>query len=207
MYQVFTMSPDGSTIVYVARQGGDPSFNLYKVAINGGTPIRLNPPRSFPNKYLWFTITPDSRYVIFASDQEIPNVSELYGVPLVGGATTKLSLPIPADRRLMVFWVAPDSKYVVYATGYDDPKRAEWVLTSMVSASLEGGGYASFKETLASGDILDFQFTPNGEYILYRADSDGDRSFEVYAIPVQPLFTTASIKPLRPRSYLPILVR
>ncbi len=84
----FRVSADSSRVAYLADQTTNNSHELFSVAINGGSVIRLNAPlpkfgsvtsRS-EDRYV---ITADSRRVIYIADQDIDEVYELYSV-LIG---------------------------------------------------------------------------------------------------------------------------
>jgi Tol biopolymer transport system component len=200
----FSMSPDGATIVYSAYTSSDSSRNLYRVPVEGGSPVQLTPTRPFSGGDMTFWISPDGRYIVYSADLTVQHQSELYTVPLMGGPTRKLNLPIPLNQQIFQFFICPDSRLVVYALYHYDPQEEPSVITALISARIDGSNYVSLKDTLATGNILDFSFTPDGTQVIYGADQDSNGQSETYSVSTYPLFLRGSLKPVHPVSYLPL---
>jgi hypothetical protein len=65
----FRISPDGRYAVYLADQDTDGVFELYRVLLGGGSPVRLNPLLPFGRNVTSFRISPDSGRVLYIADQ------------------------------------------------------------------------------------------------------------------------------------------
>ncbi|HEY1016478.1 MAG TPA: hypothetical protein VGE07_27455, partial [Herpetosiphonaceae bacterium] len=38
---------------------------------------------------------------------------------------------------------------------------------------------------VAPGDVVDYAISPNGLYVVYRADQNQDESFNLYSVPIE----------------------
>ncbi|KPU83028.1 translocation protein TolB, partial [Marinosulfonomonas sp. PRT-SC04] len=67
-------SPDGKTVVYSLSSGGN--TDIYRMAVNGGTPVRLT---SAPSIETAPSFSPDGKQIVFESDRS--GSQQLYSVP------------------------------------------------------------------------------------------------------------------------------
>ena len=75
----FQISPNGRYAVYLEDQDTDGVLELYSVLLDGGSPVRLNPPLLLPGRNVTsFQIIPDSSRVVYRADQDTDEVFELY---------------------------------------------------------------------------------------------------------------------------------
>lgn len=144
--RAFKISPDGQRVLYVADQNTPGVFELFSVAISGGTVEKVNGTLiaggSVKSGLFDFQFSPDSRSIYYLADQEIAGLTELftaYDAPAVeftqsgyviaedGTLTPQLAL-----RRNGIL-MAPSSVRV-QLTGLPDGGTAKG------GASLGGGG-------------------------------------------------------------------
>jgi Tol biopolymer transport system component len=176
------ISPDGSTVVYLADQDVDGMNELYSVPITGGTPVKLNPPLiANGDVSADFAITPDSRRVVFLADDRREGASELFSAPVAGGAATRLNRAIPTGGGLFGFDLSPDSRTVVYVgEQYTD------AVVELYSVPVSGGTITKLNRPLGGGrNILNRLFiTPDSSRAVYLADQDTNGVNELYSVPI-----------------------
>jgi hypothetical protein len=87
----FTLTPDGSTILFVGGvDDGVSGDHLYKVPVTGGTAIMLDDPSLHGD--LDSPAVTDGTYAYFVGDQGIDNDhNEWFKVPIVGGPQTQIT--------------------------------------------------------------------------------------------------------------------
>ncbi len=177
----FQISPNGTRVVYSADATDNGSFNLYSVAITGGSSTQLNGALGGaagvePD----FVISPDSTKVAYRSDELTDNVLELYSVPITGGTPIKLNSVLPSGGDVAEQAIAADNLHVIY--------RADQVsdgVNELFSVSINGGTPVKLNPTPASsGDVLDFAISPDGARVIYRADQVTNDLNELFSVPV-----------------------
>ena len=198
----FEISPDASRVVYVADQDTNEVFELYSVPIDGSAaPVKLSGPMVAGGRVALFggifQIAPDGQRVVYLAEQDTDGVIELYSAPIDGSsAPVKLSGLMVAGGDLSpsaqtlgapCFRFSPDASRVVYRADQDTDEVFE-----LYSAPLDGSA-ASVKlngTMVAGGDVTmayglgDFQVSPDGARVVYRADQDADDVFELFSVPI-----------------------
>ncbi len=90
-------------------------FDLYRVSIDGGPAVQLNPPLVAGGSVEYFEVSHDGATVAYRADQDTDGVFELYTVPSTGGPATKISGPLVAGGSVQnAFGWAPDDSWLVY---------------------------------------------------------------------------------------------
>ena len=80
------ISPDGKTVVYVLREGGQRSLWLRQVATNSN--VQIVPPSEM--KIGRETFSPDGNYIYYRADDRDNPQGALYQVPVLGGVPRKI---------------------------------------------------------------------------------------------------------------------
>ena len=178
----FQVSPDGSTVVYLANKDTDEVLELYSVPIGGGPTTKLN--GTLPvggGVSSGFKISPDGSTVVYRADQDTDNVTELYGVPIGGGPTTKLNGTLPLHGDVLTgFQVSPDGSTVVYLADQNTDNVNE-----LYGVPIGGGPTTKLSGTLpVDGDVVFSQVSPDGSTVVYLADQDTNNVFELYSVPI-----------------------
>jgi Tol biopolymer transport system component len=121
-----TLSPDGHSLAFHARNDGEKSAALMLLPAEGGEPRTLLTIRQ-PESFLLgsFTWTPDSREILAARTRN--RVSEIWRVPVDGSAPSKIDFP---EMIVNVLRLNPDGKTVAFFGG---ASRSEiWVLQNFL---------------------------------------------------------------------------
>jgi len=184
----FSLSPDGTRVVYRADQDTAGVFELYSVPVGGGTPVELNGPlvaggdvvAVYPNPE-GPVISPDGTRVVYAADQETDEVVELYSVPIAGGPVVKLNGPLVTGGDVLVSYglgndyvVSPDSSRVLYLADQELDGKIE-----LYSVPIAGGATVKLSGTLASDqDVFSMEISPDSSRVVY-VDSVGLHSVPV----------------------------
>jgi hypothetical protein len=178
----FAVSPDSTSVVYIADQTINDVFELYRTVFFGGANSKLNPDYVAGKNVDAFLILPNSAGVIYRADQNTVGVSELYSL-LFATAPVNVRLvapPLVVGQNVGAFAATPDSLNVVYIVNrplVSDPNQLFIVPTA-------GGGNIQLNGVLVvpGGNVTDFAVTPNGLSVVYRADQDTDEVFELYRV-------------------------
>ena len=120
---LYRITPDGSHVVYRAKQDQADVNELYSVPIAGpaSATVKLNSPLVAGGEVLGFEISPDSQRVVYSADQAIDNIDELYSVPLSRRPARHQAECRPRRRRQRrrPAKISSDSRYVVYYADQD----------------------------------------------------------------------------------------
>jgi WD40 repeat protein len=182
----FSITPDGTSVVYLADQQIDQVFELYRVLFsNPQSSVKLNPALSSgqtvnQSAATPFAVTPDSTKVVYIADQDTANVDELYQVSFLNPLnSTKLNSPLVAGGNVINFAIAPNSVSVVYL--------ADEVIDQVFEifpASVTGpGSGTSLNPPLVAGqNVTTFAVTPDSTAVIYRADETTTGVFELYRV-------------------------
>jgi formylglycine-generating enzyme required for sulfatase activity len=190
----FAVSPDGQRVVYMADQDTDDLLEFYSVPIQGppSAGVKISGPMSpGGNMYYWFLVkfSPDSQRVVYKVDQETPGVWDLYSVPIVGpsSAGVKLNRPISGSGSAYTdYSITPDGSRVVFTA----PSEDDYVY-DLYSVPIEGPASAAVKlnRTLPDGSSVssgpgEVLISPDSSTVVYRADQDRYRRWELYSVPI-----------------------
>jgi Tol biopolymer transport system component len=166
------ISPDSSTVVYLADQDTLDWFDLYGVPIDGGPAVSLTSgtAASIDN----FVISPDSSRVIYANG--VSSGVDLFSVPVGGGERVRLNqaglLQNGDDYR-----ISPVGPTVVFRSDEEVPGDFELYRTPV-----GGGTPVKVNGPLVPGsDVLEFHLSPDGATVFYYARDElgGDGTYRV----------------------------
>lgn len=104
----FKITQDGERVLYIADAEANGSFNLYSVAITGGTSVRLNAIAGGVSEFLEDPTAEGARVVF---EQTIGTVTSWWSVPVTGGTPVPVPPPMPEPVR------SPDGQWIVYGAG------------------------------------------------------------------------------------------
>lgn len=173
----FQVSPDGTTVVYQANQETDNRFELFRVPVAGGTPIKVNGPE-VESDVREYAISPDSSLVVYLISRASGNtfVAELWAAPLAGGTPFHLTSAISINS-VRGFEFTPDGSLVVFDAEFDSSREIMTVPISGGTVNRISGNPAQI------GFASEFAISPDGQRVAYRAlGSDGTTSLRTTTI-------------------------
>jgi len=176
----FQLTSDGRHAVYLADQEHDAAVELYSVALDGGTPRKLNPPLPSgadvgPRQFAALALTPDGRQVVYGADAEQDDRNELYLVPLDGSAPARRLSGGEGDVLRMQ--LSADGTRLVYATA-----------TQLYSAVLDGSrGVRELGPVGQGGGIQSFALAPDGARVVYRGNAQRSVPIGLFSVPIDGL--------------------
>ena len=148
------ISPDGKDIAFTYK--GD----IYKVASNGGTAVRLTTQPSYESNPVW---SPDGSKIAFASDRN--GGRDVYVMDSKGGSAKRLTFN-SASEIPEAF--TPDGKSVVYSASIQDPTSSAVFptgrMSELYSVSINGGRPVQIIGTPA----VAVSYLPDGKSFLYQ---------------------------------------
>lgn len=180
--QAFALTPDKSTVVYIADQDTNDVFELYAVSLsNPGFSTKLNPTGfaiANGKNVASFKVLPDGSGVIYLADQDSDGVNELYLVRFaIPGASTKLNDMLVSNGNVWDFDVTADSRTVVYRADQDIDTVNELYQRGINPSTAPTKLHDNL---LAGRSVTSFKILPDSSGVIYLADEDTDQVFEIY---------------------------
>jgi hypothetical protein len=114
----FLITPDSSSVVYIADQDTDELFELYRTVFNNPPPLPTKLSGVFPaggTGVFSIAAIPESSGVVYIADQDQAGTREVYRVSFAAaGFPTKLNPAFAPGKRAEEIAVTSDSESVVY---------------------------------------------------------------------------------------------
>jgi hypothetical protein len=177
----FAVTPDNTSVVYIADQDFNEVFELFRTVFFGGGNTKLNPAYAPGQNVETFVILPNSTGVIYRANQNTVTVNELYRVLFATAPSTDrlVSPPLVVGQNVGAFAATPDSLNVVYIA--NRPLSSDPNQLFIVPAA--GGANIKLNDVLVlNGNVTDFAVTPDGLSVVYRADQNVDEVFELFRV-------------------------
>ena len=179
----FKISPNSARVIYQVDQDTAGRQELYSVPIGGGVSTKLNLTLGTGRNVIAFDISPTSSRVFYVADAGTDNVFHLYSVPITGGASVRLSVDRGSNWDIDNFAVSPNGTTVVYrhiTTAFGDGEI--W----SVPAVGPSDSAMIINRALTSGGAVqpDFEISPDGTRVIYRADASVDETYELFSVPI-----------------------
>ena len=189
------ISLNSQYVIYIADQEVDGVYELYRVPIEGGTPVKLNPPLVSGGGVKSQKISPDNKHIIYLADQEVDDVYELYSVPIEGSTPVKLNAPLVSGgdvktrTYLMRFdsiefdpVISRDGTHVVYIADQETDEIDE-----LYSVPINGGTPVKLNPPLVSGGMVSGlpSISSDDRYVVYQAVQDTEGVVELYSVPIE----------------------
>ncbi len=177
----FSISPDGTRVVYAADQETDGVLELYTAPITGAPSSKIsgvmNPVGSGISR---FSISPDGARVVYSATQDSGLRLDIYSVAITGGAVAKLNATPPLLGSVAGFVISPNSTRVVYWTDQDSDVHDE-----LYGVPIAGGTAIQLNGALANGaSIYNIIISLDSNRVVYTADQDIFLEREVLSVPV-----------------------
>ncbi len=180
----FLLDPSGQNVLFRADRDGPSDFELWIAPVDGSGPIRKLTPG--PDGRVAFgrtdaQLTSDGTRVVFT--YSLANgPDELYVVPLDGSQPPlRLNDPLPDGRDVFDFLLTEDDLVVFRADVVFEDRIGLYVVPADGSAAqvkLQGN-------LVNGGDVsADYAVTPDGQWVVYRADETVDDRNDLYIVPI-----------------------
>ncbi|MSR63153.1 MAG: hypothetical protein EXS08_11985 [Planctomycetes bacterium] len=175
------ITPDGLHVVYRADQAQDDVIELFAVAIDGSAgPLALHPPLVPGGDVIEQHLSPDGSCVVFLADAATDEVFELFRARITApGIPLRLNAALPPNGDVTPgFSIRAGSLRVVYRADQEQNNVHE-LFEVPLNASLPPSKLNA--PLVTGGDVLgDFQVSPDGKRVLYRADQERDEVYELF---------------------------
>jgi Tol biopolymer transport system component len=185
----FTLSPDGSTAVYIADQDTVGLFELYSAPVDGSAaPTKLNQGLPFgagDEGVSAFRITPDSAQVVFTADPDNGGSGDdIFSVP-IDGSSAPVQLNAGAERPVTGFAVTADSVYAAFV-GVDTNfgSGATELYAAPIGTAASATQISDVGSTNSQGNVVAAAFSPDSARAIYAADAVADEVFQWFSVPV-----------------------
>ena len=184
-------SPNSSIVFYLADPSNSGTLELYAGPRDFSTwPVRLSTVISAPNgSVLSFVPLPDNDSAIYAVDAEVDGNVELYRGYHAGGGSGflfRVSDDLAGDRAVAAYRVSRDGTRVVYLADQDTNDVYELYSAPSVGYMVPTGSWGGLKisATLTGGGQVanDFVITPDSNWVIYVADTDGNGVNEAWKV-------------------------
>lgn len=156
------ITPDGRWVIYV-RSGAESPATLWKISIDGGTPVRLNSELSMRP-----AISPDGKSIAFWHKDQRPGAQwHIAVMPIDGGPPSKiLTVPLGETNGDSVLRWSTDGSAIIFLD-YRDGISTLWLLPA--------DGSPSKKITeVVNNQIYAFDLAPDGRYVFSRGLRSND---------------------------------
>lgn len=216
-FETVRVSPDGGRVAFKQMGPGHDSvpysITLFSVPVDRGQPpVALHPPFFDAEQDLQrtFQFTPDSSHVLFVADLDEPGVNELFSAPSDGGSPPlRLGPPLALTADVdPAFRITPDGARALIVADFDADEVFElWSAPTdatrggtpqrLSGKPVPGGDVARGAVRTATSDPYElaypqFELTPDGTRVVYRADERTDEVYELFCAPLD-----GSAPPLR----------
>lgn len=192
----YLLSPNGDQVVYRADVEQFARNELFRVAVGGGTPIKLSGELVAGGTiFSDFALSPDGVWLLYRADAQTADTTELFAVPLGGGAPLKLNSPLVAGGNVINYAISPNSRRIVYRADQQTDEAIELYsaqlpatppVTTNGAAQAVGGNTVKLNgELLVPGaTVQNFTISPAGDRVVYRAIQDTLNTNEIYSVPI-----------------------
>ena len=177
----------GERIVYLAETAGGKQAWSVPAAGPAAANLRLDPPAVGDETILNATIRPDGAQVAIQFVDTVAATTRIVSVPILGppAAAVTLADANPGGCGAYFADFTPDSSRLVYAAFC--PFGMSFVLNQLWSVPATGpaGAAVSLGGSFADGGaISSLLLSPDGQWVVFRADRLVDERFELWSVPV-----------------------
>lgn len=177
-------------------------FQLFRVPIQGGTSVLMHDARTSN-----VALSPDGETVVFASDKRAGGILELYSMPLSGTTedAVRLHPSLTSIQDVANFKFTPDNKQVVFSLARDH--GGTFKQEELHIAAVDGSDSGAMRPLvndypITTGDIDEFEITPNGTHIVYTSDQRVNSLTELFMVPIDGGDATRLSGDMQPRAFV-----
>lgn len=195
----FLISPDGTMVAMTARADGASPYELYVVALTGGTPpVKVSGTLGAGGAVSDFKWSPDSTRIAYRAKKDTAAVN-LYVVSADGVTETKVNSDLPNSRFLSVrgYHWAPNSSLIAYTVNPLVQSKYELIISApdgtgkTIVPILDGYEASTSTQMAWSPDSLKLVY--NGKYGWYTNSSPPNKLFIVGADGLSPAYLSAPV--------------
>ena len=176
----FQIGSTSARVVYMADKTISSRDELWSVPIATGSGMKIAGSTTPGRDVTSFRISPNAQQVVFMADFDTSNVFELYSVGIADTVLTKISKPLVSGGTISDDYQISNQSTarVGYRANADTLGKKE-----LYSVLITGANTLTHSGALVSGgNVREFAFTPNAEYIVFRADKEVDAVDELYRV-------------------------
>lgn len=173
---------DGTKVFYDVKTISTGTVDLYVVSIsNPGVATKLNPDLAAGREVGEFVITPDCTTVVYGA-QINSDAEELFVTDLANPqiATKADGAPAGADHLIQQLSLSADGSKAFWVDGRSQIGQDQNLLTVALN---DLGNEVQINETFsASGQVTDYDVSPDGNTVVYRAEISPINASNVYVV-------------------------
>jgi dipeptidyl aminopeptidase/acylaminoacyl peptidase len=160
----FAISPDGGSLAFTWRKGGD--WHVYLMDLGGAAePRRVE---QFDDPCMSPQFSADGRFLYFARDDHGSECYDIYRCELASGALTDLLPDTPSLAPLPTFTVSPDGARIALAVDHGPSYTA-----AIMPAEPSPGGAAISHLTDHWHNDWSPLWSPDGAFLAFQSDTHG----------------------------------
>lgn len=187
---VFSMAiaPVGGRVAYLADQDTDGIFELFSVPIDGSAPrVRLHAALSGARDVESdFAFTADGTHVVFRAETAVNGRNDLVLAPADGSGPALILNSAGPGSSVSSFRLDPAGTFALYLSGEGTGTQQVFRVdldAPGTAMQLSGPMVPGGNVTNVSDPARSYQLSPDGAWVVYRADQDTDGINELYAVP------------------------
>lgn len=177
----FSISPDGSFVVYHADARIDDVFEVFSTSLDSSLIKRkLNPSDLASNEDVFdHRVSHDSRYVIYRSNARVSSQIELYRSLIdQENSSIRISESQLPGGDVFDYRVNPNGGRVTYSGDLDEDGKF-----ALYTSLINGGFVTNLTPNIVDGGaVTEFEFSELGEHVVYLARQDSESVSEAYRV-------------------------
>jgi len=172
---VFALTADGTTAVYIADQDTAGLLELYSTAV-GGTPAPVKLSDAGSSGVAMFRIAAGGTQAVFLAD------SQLYSVSL-DGSSAPVRLNTDAQAPVSAVGVAPDGTTIAFfAPDTSFGSGATEAYNATLGSAGSGVQISDAGDTNSAGNVVAADFSPDSATLFYACDAAADDVFQWHSV-------------------------
>ncbi len=184
------ISPDGTTVLFMADRVTPGTHDLWSVPITGPTapaPVtNLSQIQVLGGNLTAYEMSGDGLRAVFTADRATVNLIDLWSAPLAPSPTTPAIARLSpvfsgVTQRVAGFHISPAAPHSVVFRG-DVITAANDELFSVPINGSSAAAKISQGSMVGGGDVYDFHLSPDGAHVLFTADAEVDGRFELWSV-------------------------
>jgi len=172
---VFALTADGTTAVYIADQDTVGLFELYSTAL-GGTPAPVKLNNAGSSGVTMFRIAAAGTQAVFLADSHIYSVS-------LDGSSAPVRLNTDAQAPVSAVGVAPDGTTIAFF-GADTAfgSGSTEVYRASIGSAGSGVQLSDASASNTAGNVVAADFSPNSATLFYACDAVADDVYQWHSV-------------------------